>query len=151
MVTAFNLIYSVSAVRRLLGLANDAAVTIRQFAWVVWVWVKGKRPTFISKKVFKLHFVDRRKVAAQALSATQWFDQPNRFTVYNESKESVYVVECSPTTLQCTCDDYSNQIKFIGRGCCKHGYAVLNQLGYSSLSQYIQALGSNGYLRSQAA
>jgi len=39
MVTAFNILYSAAAVRRLLGLGAWVEVQIREFAWVIWVWV----------------------------------------------------------------------------------------------------------------
>ena len=53
MVTAFNILYSAAAVRRLLGLRSSAQVELKEFARVIWVWVKGQRPTFISKAVFQ--------------------------------------------------------------------------------------------------
>jgi hypothetical protein len=39
----------------------------------------------------------------------------------------------------CTCDDFNNQLEFWGRGCCKHGYAVLAHLGFGSLRDYMTA------------
>jgi hypothetical protein len=146
MVTRENLVFSISAARRLLGVAQDVSIQICEFFKVVWVWVKGNRPTFISKKAFKQHFVDRRRAAARALTATQWINQPTYFTVRNESKNSTYQLEAFPDRIECPCDDYKNQIQFIGRGCCKHGYAVLNTLGFSSLAHYVEAMKPGGYL-----
>ncbi|HEY9749452.1 MAG TPA: hypothetical protein V6C63_12270 [Allocoleopsis sp.] len=150
MVTAFNLVYSVAAVRRLLGLAHEAQVQIREFFKVIWVWVQGKRPTFISKAVFKAHFVEWRKAAARALAVTQNVFQPSIFSVRNETKNSAYQVQCFSGGLLCKCEDFKNQAQFFGKACCKHIYGVLGHLGFDSLQHYITALGSGGYLRKAA-
>ena len=137
MVTQFNLLYSVSAVRRILGLSALVPVEIHEFASVIWVWVKGRRPTFISKAAFKVHFIEHRKAQARALLVTRHLYDQNFFNVRNEAKNSVYTVEAQAKTLLCQCEDYRNQIQFLGQACCKHGYAVLNYLGFSSLRDYI--------------
>jgi len=137
MVTATNILYSVSAVKRLLGLGDRIAVKIQEFAKVIWVWVKGKRPTFISKKAFKQHFVDRRKAQARGLIVTRNAYESCCYSVRNEAKDTIYKVILGGTAIACECEDYKNQAEFFGRGVCKHGYAVLAQLGYSSLKDYI--------------
>ena len=147
MVTSLNILYSTSSVRRILGIAQSVRVHIQQFAFVIWVHVEGQRPTFISKFVFRVHFAQWRKAQGLGLTATQWLDKATRFTVRNETKGSAYVINASPTRLDCTCEDYRNQIQFIGRGCCKHGYAVLHKLGINSLSSYIEAYRPGGYMR----
>jgi SWIM zinc finger len=139
MITRFNLLYSVAAVRRMLGLADDVAVQIREFFKVIWVWVKGKRPTFISKYAFKVHFVDRRKAAARALTVTPNLFLSHIFTVRNETKATTYKVNVQIGGILCECDDFSNQAQFFGKACCKHAYAVLNHLGFASLADYIAA------------
>lgn len=138
MVTATNILYSVSAVRRLLGLGDRIAVKIQEFGWVVWVWVVGKRPTFISKKLFKQQFVDRRKAQAKGLVVTRNTYESCSYSVRNEAKDSVYKVVLGVDEIACECEDYKNQREFFGRGCCKHGYAVLAQIGYSSLRDYLK-------------
>jgi predicted nucleic acid-binding Zn finger protein len=139
MVTAFNILYSAAAARRLLGLQSSAPVQIREFFKVVWVWVKGQRPTFISKAVFKAHFADWRRSQARGLKVTERLAMANHYTVRNLQKATAYVVEKRPDGLFCTCDDLNNQLEFFGRGCCKHGYAVLAHLGFSSLKDYLDA------------
>jgi len=134
MVTAFNILYSAAAVRRLLGLGAWVEVQIREFAWVIWVWVKGRRPTFIGKARFRQHFVDWRRRQGAALVVTQDLDS---FGVVNPGKETVYRVEARRDGVFCPCDDFNNQLEFFGRGCCKHGYAVLGFLGLSSLADYL--------------
>lgn len=139
MVTASNILYSASAVRRLLGLSYSAQIQLKEFAKVIWVWVKGQRPTFVSKRLFKQHFVEWRKAQARGLKVTERLDMAHHFTVRNLRKDTAYVVEARADGLFCTCDDLNNQLEFFGRGCCKHGYAVLAQLGFGSLSEYLTA------------
>ncbi|MGB6016810.1 MAG: hypothetical protein WBG32_18900 [Nodosilinea sp.] len=139
MVNAFNIIYSAAAARRLLGVSSSAKVEIREFFRVIWVWVKGKRPTFISKAKFRVHFAEWRKAQARNLKVTERLDIANHYTVRNVYKDTAYVVEKRADGVFCTCDDLNNQLDFFGKGCCKHGYAVLNHLGFGSLHEYIQA------------
>lgn len=139
MVTQGNILYSAAAVRRMLGLSKSAQVTIREFFRVVWVWVKGQRPTFISKRLFKQHFAEWRKAQSRPLIVTPWLDKARTLTVRNESRNTAYVVETRSDGVFCTCDDFNNQLEFWGRGCCKHGYAVLAHLGFGSLRDYMTA------------
>ena len=139
MVTAFNILYSVAAVRRLLGLSSSAQVQIREFFKVIWVWIRGRRPTFISKRVFHQHFAEWRKSQSKNLKVTERLDLANHYTVRNIYKDTAYVVEKRVDGVFCTCDDLNNQLEFWGRGCCKHGYAVLAHLGFGSLREYLQA------------
>jgi predicted nucleic acid-binding Zn finger protein len=139
MVSAFNILFSAAAVRRLLGLKSSAQVQIREFFKVIWVWVKGSRPTFISKRLFMQHFVDFRKAQIKALKVTERLDLANHYTVRNLHKDTAYVVEVRREGVFCTCEDFRNQLNLLGWGCCKHGYAVLAKLGFSSLRDYIKA------------
>jgi hypothetical protein len=139
MASRSNLLYSVAAARRVLGLRSSTPVEMREFFKVIWVWAKGRRPTFISKSAFKIHFVEHRKAESRDLDVTQCPHQPTRYIVSNKLKGSSYVVDCSPTQLECTCEDYKMQQQIFGRGCCKHGYAVLSYLGFNSLESYIKA------------
>lgn len=144
------LVYSAAAVRRMLGLTDDAIVEVREFFKVIWVWVKGSRPRFISKQAFKQHFVDRRKAEAKVLTVQKAF-MPNTFHVLNKKSRTEYTIQCFTGGIICNCEDFRNQSQFFGRACCKHGYAVLELLGFGSLQNYINALGPSGYLRSKAA
>ncbi|MBW4578660.1 MAG: hypothetical protein KME42_03685 [Tildeniella nuda ZEHNDER 1965/U140] len=138
MVTAFNLIYSVSAIRRLLGLAVGVSIRIQKFFYVIWVHVAGRRPTFISKSAFKAHFVEHRKAAAKALTVTKSVFQGHIYSVRNESKGTAYQINIGSGQPICSCDDFNNQIQFLnGLACCKHAYAVLGHLGYGSLREYL--------------
>jgi len=139
MATRSHLLYSIAATRRMLGLSASTPVQIREFFRVIWVWVQGQRPTFISKSRFKAHFVEQRKAAAQSLKVSPDGLVGDRFTVTNPQTHSMYPVTCTPTQLACTCEDYTMQQQVFGRGCCKHGYAVLHYLGFNSLEAYLRA------------
>jgi len=139
MATRSTFVYSAAAIRRLMGLPASVPVQIREFFNVVWVWVKGDRPTFVSKADLKRHFVERRKDDAQSLKVTDWLRTPARYTVTNPETGSQYIVSEHRDRLDCDCEDYYWQQQFIGRGCCKHGYAVLQYLGFESLHDFIAA------------
>ncbi|MEE3718724.1 hypothetical protein V2H45_18435 [Tumidithrix elongata RA019] len=137
MVTSQNILYSASAIARVLNVAASAVVKFDVFAKVVWVYVKGQRPQFLSKKLFTQHFVDRRKAEARGLTVTRHAFESSHFTVRNELKGTSYQVQAIASGLVCECEDYKNQVRFFGRGCCKHGYAVLAQLGFTDLRSYL--------------
>jgi hypothetical protein len=139
MVTSQNILYSSSAIARILNVAASAVVKFDVFAKVIWVYIKGQRPKFLSKRLFTQHFVDRRKAEARGLTVTRHALDRSRFTVRNESKGTLYQVLTTSSGLICECEDYQNQLRFFGRGCCKHGYAVLTQLGYTDLRSYLAA------------
>lgn len=149
MATRSTILYSAAAIRRMLGLSNSVPVQIREFFKVVWVWVKGQRPTFISKADLKVHFVEHRKAEARSLEVTDWLRSPARYTVTNPKNGSRHIVEGHRDRLDCDCEDYHWQQQFFGRGCCKHGYAVLQYLGFDALSSYIAA-SSGGVAKPQS-
>jgi hypothetical protein len=137
MATGSTMLYSAAAVRRMLGLRPSAPVQLREFFNVVWVWVKGRRPTFISKAELRSHFVEHRQAEAEALEVADWLDAPPRFTVTNPATGSRHGVNCLPDRVVCDCEDYHWQVYYFSRGCCKHGYAALAYLGYNSLRDYV--------------
>lgn len=139
MVTQINLIYSAAAVRRLLGLAANALVVVREWFSVVWVWVAGRSPRFMSKKKFLQHFADHRRNESKGLVVSKVVNFDNIFSVQNLLKNSFYQVYKTVDKVVCCCDDYRNQDTFLEgkKRCCKHGYAVLNYLGFQSLGDYL--------------
>ena len=138
MVSAFNILYSASAVRRIFNVAANVTVRIQRFAFVIWVHIAGQRPRFVSFADFKRHFVDRRKSDATKLRAEKEPIFQNLYTVSNPAKGSSYQVALLDKKVDCNCEDFKNQIQFFGKACCKHAYAVLSQLGFSSLCDYIK-------------
>lgn len=139
MVSSKNLIYSIAAARRIFGKALKV-VRVERWLNCCLVVFENCRARFVSCKVFATHFAEWRKLAAAQLSVSP---DPLRgtFLVQNPSKGTGYLVHCfGRLGVGCECEDAENQLKFLGRrGCCKHGYAVLNHLGYSSLSAYMAA------------
>jgi len=137
MITVTNLLYSKSALARILGI--DARLITRFEVWhsVIFAVIKGRRPSFFSKKVFRVHFVQWRQAQARALTATQNVFNPNIFYVRNETKETAYTVNFLTGGATCECEDWKNQSQFFGMACCKHIYSALSQLGFTSFRDYI--------------
>ena len=139
MINATNFVYSKAAAARILGIKVYAIALFEIWAYVCFVVVKGQRPTFISKKAFKAHFVDWRIQQSKSLCVAQgssvWF------RVVNPKKNTAYSVWAFADGLDCECEDYKNQVVIFnnGKACCKHSYAVLAWLGYNRLSDYIEA------------
>lgn len=139
--TAQELIYLVSNALRILG-RKYHGLTIEVWVNVIWVWGKKQVCRFISKAKFRQQFVDFRKAGSKVLEVTKDLFEPDTYHVYNPLKDSrhhVTIERSHKSLLQCTCGDYNNQIQTMGKGVCKHGYAVLTELGYSSLADYIQS------------
>jgi hypothetical protein len=137
MITATNLLYSKSALARILGI--DAKLIARFEVWhsVIFAVIKGRRPCFFSKKIFKIHFVEWRQKQSKALTAVENAFNPNIYRVRNEGKGTVYTVNFFNGGATCECEDWQNQSQFFGMACCKHIYCVLNQLGFTSFRDYI--------------
>ncbi len=136
MINKTHFVFSKAAAARILGVQLNAIGKFEIWAYVCFVHVKGQRPTFISKKAFKQHFVDRRKADSKSFSVSRIKD--NEFRVINPQKCSMYSVWVFQDGLDCECYDYQNQIVMLKKACCKHCYAVLNHLGFSNLSDYIE-------------
>ena len=128
-------IYSRAAVARMLGIASGLVGRIEVWANCIFVIVKGRRPRFWKKSSFTNHFANWRKFEAKHYEVAAKSD--SIFEVW--SNKSSYKLEAFQDRIQCPCEDYSNQQQiFKGKGCCKHGYAVLNFLGFDRLSEYIE-------------
>jgi len=131
MTTSNTLVYSIEAAKRILNLKSGVSKVV-EWAWVV--LVVGKNfSKFMSKKLFKKHFVDHKKEQAKTIEIVQ--DSRSQFTAKSGTK--VYQLEATQTAIRCTCEDYRIQLGTIGQAVCKHGYGVLNTLGFDSLSSYI--------------
>lgn len=136
MINATSLIYSKSAIARIEGISPKDVVRFEVWAKVVFVIVRGRRPRFYSKKLFKSHFVNRRREQAYSVEISRV--KGNWYRAENLKKGTTYDVYALKDAIDCTCEDYSNQIRFLKKGCCKHGYAVLLHLGFSSLADYVE-------------
>ena len=139
MISKDNFVYSRSSAARILGVESRMVVRFEVWWKICFVQVKGCRPTFISKKTFKQHFVDWRIEQSRSLEVSQFHHE--HFRVENPKKGTAYSVYLFEDGLDCTCHDYKNQILIFGdnRACCKHIYGVLGYLGYNRLSDYVKA------------
>ena len=104
------------------------------------VHIIDRRPTFISKKVFKQHFADYRIKSSQSLKVVEVdrslyrvLKPVNRFT------ETVTLNNSNPS---CSCQDYQSQSTHFGDGkaYCINVYAVLRYLGYQRLIDILTVL-----------
>lgn len=135
---ASNLIYTAANAARILG-KRFQGLQIQVWFNCVYIHAKGQFSRFVSKTAFKQMFVDFRKAGAKALTVTANLFVPNTFKVRNESKNTAYDVLIIEKNITCGCEDYNNQMEAMGKRVCKHGYAVLNHLGYNSLADYVRA------------
>jgi len=144
MIQSEDYIYSKSAVARMLNVAQSAVTRLEKWPLnrpfdcsIIFVIVKGKRPRFWKKFDFLFHFADWRRSQSKELVVDRLM--PNIFAVINEKKKSKYIATIRPDSITCNCEDYKNQVKFLAKaGVCKHGYAVLKNLGISKFSEYIK-------------
>ncbi|MBD2006465.1 MULTISPECIES: hypothetical protein [Cyanophyceae] len=136
MVNRLRLIYSKAAIARIFNVALSRVKVVQVWWRVCFVIIEGQRPRFVSCQAFLNNFVDWRKQQARELLTNRVKD--NFFRVVNPKKATAYSLYAYQDSIDCSCEDYSNQIKFIGKGCCKHGYAVLHHLGFDRLKDYIE-------------
>ncbi|MEG4121697.1 SWIM zinc finger family protein [Microcoleus sp. N9_B4] len=128
-------IYSFAAVARMLGVKPGMVKKVEVWFNCIFVIVAGRRPRFWKKSSFTSHFVDWRKDQSEFYKVRKISNSV--FEVTNG--KSLYTLDALLNTIRCTCNDYDNQHRYLkGRGCCKHGYAVLRFLGFDRLSEYIE-------------
>jgi hypothetical protein len=92
---------------------------------------------FISKKKFLEYFVQSRKERSFGIPITHVAG--THYQAVSSQGDRLYNLLVFRTEIQCDCEDYKNQFSLFGNKpkCCKHGYALLNRLGYGSLRQWI--------------
>ena len=135
MVTRNNLVYSIAAAQRIIGIAQRI-FEVREWAWVILVRGPGFCQ-FMSKKLFKKHFADRRRTEAQSIDIVIDDRDASHYTAIGSS---IYQLHTHDQGVICTCEDFRNQVRLLNakHSICKHGYAVLNHLGFNSLSDYLE-------------
>lgn len=103
---------------------------------LVGFWTHTK---FIPKSEFTALLVGDRKNRSKSLTVTPNAFDSTDYTVRNEDKGTIYRVETYQGYMNCTCRDYENLSNDFNtpKVSCKHIYAVLNNLGYASLKDYI--------------
>jgi hypothetical protein len=136
MINSQNFVFSPSSAARILRVKTHLILGFQKWWKVCWIWVKGRRPIFMSLKVFREHFVSWRKEQSKSLCVSREGSQ--HFQVINSKKSTAYTVWTFQDGLDCECEDFKNQVIILGKACCKHCYSVLNYLGFDRLSDYIE-------------
>lgn len=131
-----DLLFNLSNAARALNVALKSIKKISVWFKVVWVQVEGRRPTLVSKKLFFTAFIAVRKAAAQGAKVEK-LPLVGGVRVTSEGSQESHFVKVTKKALICDCQDYKAQIQTFGKGCCKHGYAFLGSLGFSSLSDFV--------------
>jgi hypothetical protein len=116
---------------------TDQIYKVEEWAYVVYVHGKGIS-RFVPKKTFVEEFFELRKERADSLYAHRL--SASTFRVSNPENGNAYIVEFRGKRVACQCEDYRKQLEFLGAGACKHIYACLLKMGYSSLREYLNAI-----------
>jgi hypothetical protein len=91
----------------------------------------------MAKKDFWIEFHRSRKERARELVVGHY--ENDLYQVSSQSQADPYFVSANDD-IQCECEDFANQVKArFSHPMCKHGWALLGYLGFSSLSAYIQS------------
>ncbi|MGK7957464.1 MAG: hypothetical protein AB4063_19750 [Crocosphaera sp.] len=132
-------LYTLSRTCRILKCKKDNIEFIYPTATgvIVGFWTYTK---FIEKAKFTALLAGERKNRSKGLIVTENAFDDGTFTVRNESKNTSYIVKQNLDSLPCTCQDFENLSNDFGTNqvLCKHGYAVLNSLGFGTLRDYLQ-------------
>lgn len=144
------MVFTLTAASRILNLNPSSIGWVRtffnwathKFSTVVLVWLKGKRPRFISRKAFYDYFVSSRKERATSVMISPT-GTPGTWNALSSGSQDWHAVSVEADHLRCTCHDYQKQTEAfpskLGAVACKHVFATLNTLGYVSLSTYVAA------------
>ena len=133
-----NLFFNLASVARIASTPIDSIDRFEVWESLIAVVFKkgwGLRPKFLSKKAFYSSFVEDRKARSRLIEVTLNPFANRVYTARNTTSNHSYTVIVSDA-IECQCADYRSQVEFIGRGVCKHGYAVLDHLGFNSLSDW---------------
>ena len=125
-----HLIYSKVTAARIFGKQAQAIELDRDRAVVTFT---DGTSAIASTAQFKQQFAENRRQAGKAITDVK---QINEFTYRVKGQ---YTVSVFPDALECDCQDWHNQLEVgINRPTCKHCYAVLNQLGCTSLAEFVK-------------
>lgn len=125
------------------AITNRPVLEVKVWAHVVFVkFIKGS-PRFVSKKAFRKEFADSRRRRGQQIKEAGLVQQQpvcfDSFLVQSSQRFDLYLVQTEDHCVSCTCLDWERQRDAgIPTPTCKHGYAVLNTLGFSKLTEYVR-------------
>jgi hypothetical protein len=129
-------IYSITAATKIL---NRKVLKLEIWARVIFIKFTNGQARFMAKKDFWIEFHRSRKERAKQLTVSHYGH--DLYQVSSQSRLDPYFVSVCDD-IQCECVDYAEQVKAKFRyPICKHGWASLNYLGFSSLTAYIQSQG----------
>jgi uncharacterized Zn finger protein len=137
------LFYSAAAIGRILetGARNITEIKVIgdsvQFKYL-------NEPRQLPKQSLLNEFVRFRQVNGDRLRETGMVtrDSQTQFScksqkkIKGETETETYLLEVTAQGVSCTCPDMHDQFTEIGRGVCKHGYAVLGILGFRTLAEF---------------
>ena len=150
-----SLFFTKAAAARILPYATkiEALRVLKGSIQVTYKTKNGRCSTFLSKKAFYQDFTTFRLEGAKTCTVVEWaawkydWTQNYRYDVTSDSKKT-YMVEISDITgnTYCDCADHDRQLEELGNAKvgCKHILATLNQKGYGSLAEYIDAVECRG-------
>ena len=128
-------IYSITAAIKILKRKDICKLEI--WAKIIFVKFTNGQARFVAKKDFWIEFHRSRKIRAKDLTVSYYGN--DLYQVSSQSRLDPYFVSLGDN-IQCECADYAEQVKAKFRHpICKHGWALLNHLGFNSLSAYIQS------------
>lgn len=131
-----SLVFNRSAASRLLGCKPEAILKFEVWASVIFIHIKGQRPTFLSKKRFYSEFASFRKEGAKLCKVEAPLrGYPKQYEVISEGTDKKFhTVWMNGIYQSCDCRDFEEQkAQNFPQPCCKHQYAVLNHLNCSSI------------------
>ena len=94
----------------------------------------------IPKEEFMKEFVAKRKRSSVKVSIAEHPFKKSEYIATSSNDNVFYSLVPQSDRVTCTCMDYQHQVERLGRGCCKHGYALLAKFGYDSLKDYVLAI-----------
>ena len=125
-----------------LQIHNSAQTTVRVIYRVRHV---GPCSTLISRERFIDDFIRVRREAGRLLA-----EHADRLVQVSQGTYSCwgsagdhYTIVLGRDGVFCDCQDFTSQMMAHGKGCCKHGYAVLMRGGYGSLQAYLDDVQSD--------
>ncbi len=153
MIDTNNFIYSKSALARALKINPKSIVRFEIWDKVIFVIVKGKRPTFISKNLFKKEFIEFRQGGSKTVNIIPHAVSDKLFLAQSKGGGERHQVEIYQTydnliKSRCVCGDYKKQLenrfylkKELGTSdrSCKHQIALETFLG-GNLRDYVNEL-----------
>jgi len=117
-------IFTKTAVARILGVKVHQVKEVRVLPKMIWVYVEGQRPRFISKSAFNRDYLEKRIAASAEITVEPLAGFSYQAT--NLKNGHTYRLWCIPGGgLQCECADFERQ-KVGGKvnPTCKHRLAV---------------------------